>query len=250
MKRLVLILWICLGAAELLANSDSLFIAANAQYEEGNYELALTTYREINASGKESADLYYNMANAAYRSNNIGYAILYYEKSLKLDPSHEDARHNLEFVSRYKVDTFEGVPEFFLRNWARKLVNTLSEKSWSMLSFLLFLGLLAGMLVFLFSRRLTLKKAGFVIALGALLLFLVAFSSALMRHHQIVHPEEGIITAPSVVVRSSPSETGTELFVLHEGTKVKVNEVVSGWQNIRVVDGREGWITTSDFESI
>lgn len=250
MKRLLLIFWMCLGAAELLANSDSLFNAANALYEEGNYELALKTYREINASGEESADLYYNMGNAAYRSNNIGYAILYYEKSLKLNPSHEDARHNLEFVSRYRVDAFEGVPEFFLRSWARTLVNSLSEKSWSMLSILLFVGVLGGLLVYLFSRRLTLKKTGFVTALVALLLFSVAFSSALTRHHRIVHPEEGIITAPSVVVRSSPSETGTELFVLHEGTKVEVNEEVSGWQNIRVVDGREGWIASLDFESI
>lgn len=250
MKRLLLILWMCVGATGLLANSDSLFNAANTLYEEGNYEQALNTYREITASGEESAGLYYNMGNAAFRSNNIGYAILYYEKALKLDPSHEDARHNLEFVSQYKVDTFEGVPEFFLRTWTIALVNSLSEKSWSTISILLFALFLAAVLVYLFSRSLALKKSGFTIALVALLLFGVALTSGLSRHHRIVHPEEAIITTPSVVVRSSPSETGTELFVLHEGTKVRVNEEVTGWQNIRVKDGREGWITSTDFESI
>lgn len=258
MKRLSLFFWMFVSGTGLLANNhsvllvnvDSLFHAANALYEEGNYEQALNTYREINTSGEESAGLYYNMGNAAFRSNNIGYAILYYEKALKLDPAYEDARHNLEFVSQYKVDTFEGVPEFFLRAWVGTMVNSLSEKTWSILSILLFAGMLTGVLVYLFSRRLSLKKTGFFMALFALLLFAVTFSSALTRHHRIVHPEEGIITVPTVVVRSSPSETGTELFVLHEGTRVKVNEEVSDWQNIRVEDGREGWITISDFESI
>ena len=84
----------------------------------------------------------------------------------------------------------------------------------------------------------------------ALVLFVITISSALSRHRDIVHPDTGIILAPSVVVRSSPSESGTELFILHEGTKIKVNEEVSGWQNIKLIDGREGWIMGFDFESI
>jgi tetratricopeptide (TPR) repeat protein len=250
MKRVLLILWLSGFAAALFANTDSLFQTANGLYQEGSYELALNAYRAISDEGYESADLYYNMGNAAYRSNNIGHAILYYEKALKLDPSHEDARHNLEFVSRYRVDTFEPVPELFLRNWVRSLVRALSERTWSILAILLFLLILGCMLIYLFSHRLGLKKAGFFTALFGVLLFSVAFAAALARHRNIVNPESGVITAPSVTVRSSPSETGTELFILHEGTKVRVNEEVSGWQNIRVVDGREGWIGTGDFESI
>ncbi len=234
----------------MLAAGDSLFTEANLHYQEGNYEQALQAYQQINQEGLESADLYYNMGNAAFRSNSIGYAILYYEKALKMDPGHDDARHNLEFVSRYRVDAFEEVPELFIRTWIRALVSTLSERNWSLLAFLLFSLFLAGLVIYLFSRRLALKKAGFFAALLALLLFAVAFSSALSRHHHIVRPGEGIVTVPTVVVRSSPSETGTELFVLHEGTRIKVNEAVSGWQNIRVVDGREGWIAVTDFENI
>ncbi|MEN8228533.1 MAG: tetratricopeptide repeat protein [Bacteroidota bacterium] len=250
MKRVFVILFVAMIFADASAMTDSLFQMANDHYQKGEYELALEEYKGIGNAGYESPGLYYNMGNAAFRSNSFGYAILYYEKCLKLDPSHEDARHNLDFVSRYRVDTFEQVPELFLRTWLQALTQSLSERTWSILSIILFMIFLGSILIYLFSRRLWFKKAGFFIALFGLLLFVVTILSALSSHHNIIRPEEGVILSPSVVVRSSPSNTGTELFILHEGTKVKVKEGVSGWQNIRVIDGREGWIGSADFESI
>ncbi|MEA3460852.1 MAG: tetratricopeptide repeat protein [Bacteroidota bacterium] len=229
---------------------DSLYISANKLYEQGDYEPALERYNAVILGGKESADLYYNMGNAAYRSNSIGHAILYYEKALKLEPAHEDAIHNLDFVSRYRLDAFEEVPVLFLGAWVKGFVLLVPEHTWSILALVFFMIILSGTLVYLFSRHMVLKKSGFISGLVALILFLITISAAISRHKDIVNPDTGIILAPSVVVRSSPSESGTELFILHEGTKIKVNEEVSGWQNIKVIDGREGWIMAKDFESI
>jgi len=253
MKRIIIsiLLGLPLAGSLLMAlGKDSLFHMGNALYEEGKYEEALGIYNQVVQDGKESAGLYYNMGNAAYRSNSIGYAILYYEKALKLEPSHEDAVNNLEFVSRYRLDTFEEVPQLFLGVWIRGFVHLLRERTWSILAMLFFLILLTGIVIYLFARRIALKKAGFVSGLVALLLFGLSFSSAASRHREIINPDAGIILAPSVVVRSSPSESGTELFILHEGTKVEVSEEVSGWQNIKVIDGREGWILVDEFDSI
>jgi len=232
------------------ADIDSLYHIANSLYQKGQYEPALEQYNAIILSGKESADLYYNMGNAAYRSNSIGHAILYYEKALILEPAHEDAIHNLGFVSRYRLDTFEKVPVLFLGAWINGFVQLFPEQSWSMLALVFFIIILIGLLVFLFSRRMALKKSGFISGLVALVLFVITLSSAISRHRDIVNPDTGIILAPSVVVRSSPSASGTELFILHEGTKIKINEEVSGWQNVMLIDGREGWILVDDFESI
>jgi tetratricopeptide (TPR) repeat protein len=229
---------------------DSAFITANRLYESGEFEEALNRYREILNGGYESPDLYYNMGNAAFRSNNIGYAVLYYEKALKLNPSHQNALHNLGFVSRYRVDTFEEVPQFFLRTWTRSLVTALSERSWSILSLVFFILILGCFLFFLFSKKPGMKKAGFAGSLAFLLFFAVSMGAAIAQYGRITTPEAGIILSPSVVVRSSPSESGTELFILHEGTRVMVNEEVSDWQNIRVVDGREGWIPVTEFDYI
>jgi len=253
MKRMIISIFLgvlCTWGLLLGAENDSLFYQGNALYEEGKYEEALGVYNQVLQGGNESADLYYNMGNAAYRSNSIGYAILYYEKALKMEPAHEDAANNLEFVSRYRLDSFEEVPEFFLGTWIQAFIQMLPERSWSILAMLFFLVFLVGMVVYLFAHRMAMKKAGFIAALASLLLFVLAFSSAASRHREVVDPDAGIILAPSVVVRSSPSESGTELFVLHEGTKVQVSEEVSGWQNIRVLDGREGWIPSEDFDSI
>jgi tetratricopeptide (TPR) repeat protein len=253
MKRIlmIVILGIPMAGSLLMATgNDSLFHKGNALYEEGDYEEALGIYHQVIENGFESAGLYYNMGNAAYRSNSIGYAILYYEKALKLEPSNEDAAHNLEFVSRYRLDAFDEVPQLFLGTWARGFVNLLPEQTWSILAMLFFLSLLTGIVVYLFASRIALKKTGFVGALATLLLFLISFSSAASRHREIVYPDTGIVLAPSVVVRSSPSESGTELFILHEGTKIEVSEEVSGWQNIKVIDGREGWILADHFEAI
>ena len=232
------------------ADIDSLFQMANSLYQQGQYEPALEQYNAVILNGKESADLYYNMGNAAYRSNSIGHAILYYEKALKLEPAHEDAIHNLEFVSRYRLDTFEEVPVLFLGAWISGFVQMLPEQSWSIMAMLFFVVILVGLLFYLFSRSMVLKKSGFISGLVGLVLFVIAISSALSRHRDIVNPDTGIILAPSVVVRSSPSESGTELYILHEGTKIEVNEEVSSWQNIKLIDGREGWIVADDFESI
>ena len=232
------------------ADVDSLYHIANSLYQQGQYEPALEQYNAIILSGKESADLYYNMGNAAYRSNSIGHAILYYEKALKLEPAHEDAINNLDFVSRYRLDTFEEVPVLFLGAWINGFVQLFPEQTWSILVLAFFIIILTGLLVFLFSRRMVLKKSGFISGLVALVLFVITLSSAISRHRDIVNPDTGIILAPSVVVRSSPSSSGTELFILHEGTKIKVNEEVSRWQNIKLIDGREGWILADYFESI
>jgi len=229
---------------------DSLFSKANELYQEGDYEPALEVYNSIILGGFESADLYYNMGNAAYRSNSIGHAILYYEKALKLEPAHEDAIHNLEFVSRYRLDTFEVVPVLFLGTWVKWIIQLFPEKTWSILALLFFVVILAGLLVYLFSRKIAIKKTGFISALVALLLFVMTLTSALSRYRDIMNPDSGIILAPSVIVHSSPSESGTELFVLHEGTRIEMNEEISGWQNIRVPDGREGWIISGSFEPI
>ena len=231
-------------------NTDSLYSEANKLYQQGQFEPALERYHAVILSGSESADLYYNMGNAAFRANSIGHAILYYEKALKIEPTHEDAIHNLEFVGRYRLDAFEEVPTFFLGAWIAGFVQLFPEQTWSILALILFLIILIGLLIFLFSRSMILKKLGFIGGLAALFLFILAISSAISRHRDIVDPDTGIILAPSVVVRSSPSESGTELFILHEGTKVEVNEAVSGWQNIKVVDGREGWILAEEFDTI
>jgi hypothetical protein len=219
-----------------------MYIQAGKDYSEGRFEQALIGYQAIVDSGYASPDLYYNMGNAAFRSNKLGFAVLYYEKALKLDPSHEESQKNLAHISRYKEDQLENVPELFIRRWVRSVYQLFSLRVWSYTAIGLFAIMLAGILIYIFSSGLALKKMGFFTGLTAIILFILSLTAAVNRHSEFVSPDSAIIINPSVVVKSTPSLSGTDLFVLHEGTKVKTDERVSGWIEITISDGRVGWI--------
>jgi tetratricopeptide (TPR) repeat protein len=221
---------------------DSLYNQAGTAYEAGNFEEALALYKEIIEEGFESPELYYNMGNSAFRSNKLGYSILYYEKALKLDPSNQEVRKNLSFVSIYKEDQLESVPEFFLKRWINTVYSWFSVSIWSYLSLLFFGLLLLGTITYIFASSLATKKSGFFMGVISLLLFLIAFSGALRRNKEIKDPDSAVVISPSVVVKSSPSISGTDLFILHEGTLIRVDDEVGEWVEIKISDGRVGWI--------
>ncbi|MCF8226206.1 MAG: tetratricopeptide repeat protein [Bacteroidales bacterium] len=246
------IIFILFVAHSLFAGDvpDSLYNEAGEAYAAGKFEQALDLYREIEEMGYEAADLYYNMGNASFRSNRPGYAILYYNKALKINPRHTEARSNLDYVSLFREDQLENVPEFFLKSWFRSLFSMLPLKAWSYLALTFFLFILAGILFYIFGSHLSLKKTGFAIALVSILFFTISIAAAVNHHRKIIHPRRAIILTPSVVVKSSPSSSGTDLFILHEGTGVNTDEHVGEWVEIRISDGRVGWIPSESLEVI
>ena len=250
MKRIILFILFALPFCGISASTDSLYNSAIEKYEQGLYQESLRTFREVQGRGVESPRLYYNMGNAAYRSNNLGYAILYYEKALKMDPGLEEAEHNLKFVSQFKSDSFEQVPELFLKKWIKNAVTGLPVRAWALVSLGAFFVLLTSVMFYIFGRRLPLKKSGFFTALFALLIFLFSSLAARKQHHEIINPDTAIIIAPSVTVKSSPSDSGNDLFILHEGTRIDIDEEVSEWWSIRIMDGRTGWIPANSFLTI
>ncbi len=244
MKRLSSILLMLLALVKVSGSQevDSLYLSANEAYSEGLYEAAIENYSMIIQAGFESADLYFNMGNAAFRSNKLGYSVLYYKKALKLDPQHEEAVTNLGYVLKYKEDNLDQVPELFLRKWMRSVYHLFTLKTWSLLSIVFFALLLLGVLLYIFPRRMGVKKTGFFSGLMAFVFFIISLTAAIERTQEINDPDEAVIIDPSVVVKSSPSLSGTDLFVLHEGTEIVLNETISGWMEIRISDGRMGWI--------
>jgi len=251
MKKFVVFLLLTFPALMFgVPNPDSLFVAANDSYSDGKYELALDQYMNILDEGFESSELYYNMGNAAYRSNKLGYAILYYKKALKLDPSFEEAEKNLAYVSIFKEDKLESVPEFFLGNWIRSLYRLFTLKTWSIVALGMFALLLFGTITYIFAPSLGIKKMGFFAGLVGLFLFVLSISGTLHRNKAIVHPENGVIVAPSVLVKSTPSDSGTDLFILHEGSDIVIDETVGKWVEVRISDGRIGWIPSEVLELI
>ena len=154
------------GMAQLPADS---FEAGNTAYNEGNYEQALTLYNSVVEGGMESASLYYNMGNTYYKMKDYPMSILYFEKALKLDPSNEDIRTNLEIANMAIVDKINAVPQSFIEKWWKGLGSAFSADGWAWLSIVAFVLLLVCLFAFLMSRRTGVRKAGFFIGLLAVL---------------------------------------------------------------------------------
>ena len=239
------------AAATLPAASDSLWTAGVEAYSAGRWAEALDAWLAIEQAGLESGDLYCNIGDAWFKQGETARAILYYERALKLDPSHSDARYNLEFAGTLIQDKIDSVPEFFLASWVRKLSRGLSSNVWSLLFFLFLAAALAALLVFWLGRTRALRKTGFYLSILCILLSVLSLSFAGAQRAAYLKSEEAIIMRPVVPVRSAPGAEGAkDLFILHEGTKVRVIDRVSDWENIVLSDGRQGWISASDADLI
>lgn len=231
--------------------TDSLWETGTAAYAEGNWEGALEAWTAIDASGLESPELYYNLGNACFKLSDFAHAVLYYERALKLDPSYSDARFNLEFTNEFIQDKIEAVPEFFVKTWIRKMDYLLSSNAWTVLFFLFLALALAGILLYFLSGESDRRRLGFFGFIITFILSIICLSFALSQKADYDNADSAIITAPVTSIKSSPgAESAKDLFILHEGTKVKLMDSVGSWYNIELSDGRQGWIESSDFEII
>ena len=252
-KTLMLTLLLMIPIASSAAENypDSLWNAANEAYAQERWEDAVNDYTAISEASMESAPLWCNLGSAWYKNGNLGKAILCYERALKLDPSYEDARYNLELLNAMKLDRLESVPELILATWMKNLGRTLDSDSWAV-CFLVFLVLtLAMVLLFILGSSATSRRAGFFTGVVCLLLAVASLSFSLWQKNEYMKADKAIIMKPVSSVKSSPSgDSAKDLFVLHEGTKVQVLDNVGGWSNIELSDGRQGWLPSSDIEII
>ncbi len=230
---------------------DSLWNAANQAYAEGRWNDALSDYELISGMGLESAALYCNTGDACFKAGNVPGAILYYERALKLDPSYSDARYNLELLNMGIQDRIDPVPEFVLKAWSREVCYIMDSDAWAV-CFIVFMALaLALVLLFILSPSVAGRRTGFFAGIVMILLAVFSLTFSIWQKKDYMRADDAIVMRPVTSVKSSPSsEASKDLFILHEGTKVKIIDEVGSWNNIELADGRQGWIPAGDIETI
>ncbi len=218
--------------------------AGNAFYSREKFEDAIRVYEYVIEQGYEAPELYYNLGNAYFKSHKVTYSILNYEKALLLDPRNEDTQYNLDLAKSFVIDKIEPVPGFILSEWHYVFVNLFSSNVWAILSISSFVLLLLSLSLYLYLRQYGVKKLFFW--LSVLLLYLTVSSFVFSYHHRrlLLNHGTALVLSPSVTVESSPDHSGTDLFLIHEGTKITVKESVGDWTKIRLSDGKEGWVPT------
>ena len=223
---------------------------ADSAYVRGEYQQAIKDYESLLKQGA-SADLYYNLGNAYYRSENITRAVLNYERALLLSPGDRDIRFNLQIARSKTIDKIVPESEMFFFTWYRSLVNLMSVDAWAWTALVSLALVIILLLIYLFSERIWLRKIGFFGGLVLLALFVLSNIFAWQQKQDLLFRKGAIIVSPSVTVKSTPAMNGTDLFILHEGTKVSVTDgSMKGWTGIRIADGKEGWVESKMIEAI
>lgn len=222
---------------------------ADSLYQHENYQQAIQVYEELLKAGK-SAEVYYNLGNAYYRMDDMTHAILAYERALLLSPGDGDIRFNLRMARDRTIDRESADAEFFMVAWGRALVNLRSADGWAYAA-LLTLGLtIVLVLIYLFAGRIWLRKVGFFGGVLTLLLFVLCNMLAWLQKNALEHRRGAVIIQSAVPVKSTPAENGTDLFILHEGTKVEVTDSMDVWREVRMSDGKQGWVENHQIEII
>ena len=249
----LMLLMLVPGVAQAQSESfaDSLWNSANAAYADGRWAAAVSDYEMISTMGIESASLYCNTGDAYFKDGNVPMAIVYYERALKLDPSYDDARYNLELMNAMIQDRIDPVPEFILKVWARDICYIMDSNAWAVL-FLVFLALTFAMvLLFVLAPTAGGRRTGFFVGIVMLVFAVMSVSFSLWQKKDYMSADEAVVMRPVTSVKSSPAaESSTDLFILHEGTKVKIIDSVGRWNNIELADGRQGWLPSEDIEVI
>ena len=227
-----------------LYGNDSLFVSANSDYANQQYNTAIKKYNLILSSNLESHELYYNLANSFFKINEIHQAIYYYEKALKIKPDFDDAKENLEICNLQLIDKIEEIPELMITSLYNNIINFLSLKNWIYLT-LIFIWV--SLIIFSYNSFLKKNKKS--------VLYLVIFSFFLFfittkKYNQNINVKEAIIYSSVINVMSAPSEQSTNLFSLHIGTKVKIEDQIENWVNIRIANGKKGWVLIENLKEI
>jgi tetratricopeptide (TPR) repeat protein len=232
------------------ATVAELVIKGNKAYSAGMFSQAITCYQDVLKKGVASSELYYNLGNAYYKSEDLPSAILYYEKAKKLSPNNPDINFNLSVANNKIADKIEEVPQLFIKRWWTSVFNLLSLDALaisSLVSFTLFFILIG---IFLFSRPLWIRKTSFWCGIFMLVGSILTFVVAQRKHHSLLEQKEAIVFTPAVTVKSSPDANSVDLFVVHEGAKVTILDSLGAWQEIRIGNGSEGWIKAIDTRRI
>jgi tetratricopeptide (TPR) repeat protein len=251
-KNIVILTLLIIVSGTLFSQEDhSLKFKKGVElYTASKYDEALKEWLDIYNEGYRSASLEYNIGNAYFKLNNIPGAILFYERALLIRPAGENIHYNLEIARTLVVDKFNEIPQLFFIKWFDFISLTVSTNGWAIISIILFLISLLLLSLYIYSSRYRLKVIAFWIAL--LMFFFSAFSLAFsLRNKTLVYnSREAIIFAPMVNGKSSPDSSGTDLFVLHDGSKVKIEDEVGSWYEIKLSDGNKGWVPVNSLEII
>ena len=246
MKKTV---YIFLVLTQLLFSQNG-FERGNELYQKGNYIEAVKAYESVLKGNKQSAELYFNIGNCYYKMNKVAPAIYNYEKALVLEPNDKGVQNNLKFAHKLQIDEIKEVPKVGFEKLIRDFTGAFHYNTWAWIA-VAFVFLFVWFFIGYYFSQTTVSKRVFFIGMFVLVfLLLISISSAIFERNHYKNERPAIVFAEVVSVKNEPRASGSDVFILHEGTKVYVLDTLENWKKIQLTDGTEGWIDESAIKEV
>ncbi|MEN8788735.1 MAG: tetratricopeptide repeat protein [Flavobacteriaceae bacterium] len=241
MKKSALLLFL-FGCLTITAQNPELFEEATGAYNDGNYESAIEHYLQILENGEHSAALYYNLGNCYYKTNQIAPSIYYYEKALLLSPGDPEIENNLTYARQMTIDAIEPLSETGLAKIYNSIIGQLTFDQWAYAAVFFVILLVLSYLAYFFLRLSSQKRIAFVSSMASLILLCICLVFAFIEKSNYNANQPAIVFADECLVKSEPNNRSSEVFLLHEGTKVMVLDGLEDYRKIELADGKIGWV--------
>ena len=249
-RHITTVLLVLLSISLTAQNPEQLFKEGNTYYANGQYQEAIDAYKKVLDSDQESAAVYYNLANAHFKLNNVAPSIYYYEKALQLAPADRDIKNNIVFAQKMRIDAITPLPENTFQKWFNNVLTLLTTDGWAYATVTFVILFVLLFLAYYFSFKTASKRTYFITSFLCLGLGLLSLVFAYSAFAKISKDNPAIVFATESKVKSEPNLSSTEAFVLHEGTKVMILESVENWKKISLADGKTGWIPSIDVREL
>lgn len=226
------------------------YIHAGELYSSSDFSGAAAIYKRLYDEGYRSEELLYNAGNAFFKAGDNASAILFYERARLISPADDDINYNLQVARSRVTDKFETLPELFFVRWFDFFSLLAPTNTWAALSLSLFVIFLVFVLIFLTRSASGGRLLSFWLALSTIILSLIMLSLAIRNNSLVNNNRKAVVTCSIVTGRSAPGEGGNELFVIHSGTAVIVEEELGTFSEVRLPDGNKGWVKGECIEKI
>ena len=248
-KLIVIILLVC-SCVTLFASPEKWFEEGNKYYKETKYAKAIESYSKLVDTGYTALALEYNIGNAYMENNQLGKAILHYERALVLKPNDKAVQYNLDIANHRKLDQFKVLTPFYLttlwNNWRDKF----TSNQWSYISFGAVIAVMISFLLWLFLKKRALKKVFFILAVIIFFVAIVPVSLALARASQEIRTDYGIILVEKAELKQGPDSKSETITNIHEGSKIQILDRIGQFYKVYLPNGEEGWVSFNTLELI
>lgn len=213
--------------------------AATDFYAKKEFDSAAFYFEKIAAQKPATAALYYNLGNTYYRMNQVAPAVLNYERALKLDPGNKKIQDNLTLTQSRINNRIQPAQDIFFVQWWNSLVSGSKAEMWALLSMLFFVTLISILAAKRMGKLSNLPpQITGVLAVCWIIVMILGFLSAGNKYNST----RAVVMQNDSPLNEKAGGNGKPKALVPEGTTVKLLETQNGHVQVRLPDGREGWI--------